>query len=335
VAAAREKIKIYRRNGHYVAFSPDGIKFTPHLDAPAIVNSMDFNTTLFDEQTGRYRSYHTTHRKQPGWSEARRCLWLSESTDGVSFGESKLVLAPDETDDELAKALGGRRAEFYGMHAWPYEGFYLGFVWVFTVTKGNAKFGRGWDDGRNEPQLIYSADGVQWRRLPVREPFIPHGPEGSFESGSIYSSGDHPVVIGDEVRFYYFGVNYTHGCEEPINSPKLTSGVGLATLGRDRYVAWQAGTEPGTLLTKPLRFAGRELHLNLEAKGGEARVALLGADGKPIPGFAAEDCEPISADSFDHVVKWRDSGDLSALAGKAVRIQFSLKQGSLYTWQFR
>jgi len=221
------------------------------------------------------------------------------------------------------------------MHVWPCEGFYLGLVWIFRVTGADPMRGGGWDDGYNIPYLIYSPDGIRWKRLPECEPFIPPGPAGSFECGSIYSAGDHQVVLGDEIRFYYFGVNYTHGNADPINSPTRKSGFGFATLKRDRYVGWQGAAVAGTLLTKPLKFAGRELHLNLEAKGGEARVALLGADGKVLAGFAAEDCEPISADSFDQAVKWRGSSDLSALAGKEVRVQFSLRQSALYTWQFK
>lgn len=334
LVAARQKVQAYKNNGHYVAFSADGVNFTPQLDVPAVASS-DFCTVLYDEQAGCYRSYHKRERKLPGWDAPRRCISMSESDDGIHFKGTVAVLDPTPEDDAWAKSLGGRRAEFYGVHVWPHEDFYLGLLWVFRITNVDPARGMGWDDGYIAPYLIYSADGRDWKRMPKREPFIAPGPAGSFECGSIYSSGNHPVVIGDEVRFYYFGVNYTHGCHEAINSPKLTSGVGLATLGRDRYVAWQAGDEPATLGTRPLKFAGRQLHLNLEAKGGEVRVALLGADGRPLPGFAAGVCEPVSSDSFDHVVKWRGSTDVSALAGREVRMQFSLRRAALYTWQFK
>jgi hypothetical protein len=300
---------------------------------PALASS-DFNSTLFDERTGRYRSYHKIEHREPGWNEARRCMWMAESNNGIDFGESRLVLVPDATDDELARALGGRRAEFYGMHVWPCGDFYLGLLWMFTVTNVNPQFGMGWDDGRIEPQLIYSRDGIDWQRMPVREPFIPHGPAGSFEAGSVYSAGDHPVVVGDEVRFYYFGVSYTHGCTDPIHSPNNYSGFGLATLAADRYAGWQAGTHEGRLTTRPLRFAGRELHLNVDASRGEARVALLDEAGRPLPGFGFDDCAALHADSLDCVVRWK-GGRLPAPSTTPVRLAFALRQSALYTWQFR
>jgi len=336
LADARRRIQAYKTNGHYVAFSADGVNFEPQTDAPVLRPPVsDFNTTFFDERTGKYRSYHKIERKKTEWTESRRCMSMSQSDDGIHFSPSVPVLEPTPEDDAWAVSEGGRRAEFYGVHVWPQDGFYLGLLWMFRVTKGNPALGRGWDDGVILPYLIYSPDGISWKRMPVREPFIPPGPAGSFEAGSIYSTGDHPVVIGDEVRFYYFGVSYTHGFSEPANSPNCYSGFGLATLGRNRYVAWQGGAVAGTLRSKALKFSGRQLHLNLDASRGETRVALLDAEGRPLPGFSAEDCQPISADSFDHVVTWGKTSDLAALIGKEVQVQFSLRQTALYTWQFK
>ena len=47
-----------------------------------------------------------------------------------------------------------------------------------------------------------------------------------------------------------------------------------------------AGFPGGILTTRPLRFSGNELLLNLHTQGsGGVRVALLDAAGKPIRGF--------------------------------------------------
>src|SRR5262249_3760288 len=153
-------------------------------------------TVIWDEQSGRYRSYHKLDKRKPGWDTTRRCLGLAESDDGLHFGPSLSIIDPDEADDAWARAQGGIRAEFYGLHVWPHQGFYLGLLWMFMVTKtGEPPYGRGWDDGFIAPHLIYSADGKDWQRLPVREPFIPLGPAGSFEAGTVYS-GDRPTMVG-------------------------------------------------------------------------------------------------------------------------------------------
>src|SRR5262249_37351714 len=154
--------------------------FTPQTDRPVLAVS-DYSTFFFDEQKDLYRSYHKIERQKPGWDRARRCMSLAESKDGLQFGSSTSVLEPEEADDASAKSKGGIRAEFYGVHVWPQDGFYLGLLWMFMVTKNGAPpYGTGWDDGYIAPQLIYSADGIAWKRLPVREAFIPLGPAGSF-----------------------------------------------------------------------------------------------------------------------------------------------------------
>ncbi len=89
----------------------------------AVLETADFNAALFDEQLGRYRSYHKIEHRLPGWSQFRRCLWESESDDGLTFGKSRLVLAPDEANDVPAKAAyGADRFEFCGAHVWPQDG---------------------------------------------------------------------------------------------------------------------------------------------------------------------------------------------------------------------
>jgi hypothetical protein len=350
------RLRPYRVNGHYLAFSADGIHWTPQTETPVLAGRQgrnaawgdqlpaderdlwmtigDTNAVFYDEQTGKYRSYHKLNKMNPGWDLRRRCVGASESDDGIQWSPSISILDPTPEDDAWARSLGGIRAEFYGLHVWPESGFYLGMLWMFQVTKtGEPPFGRGWDDGPITPHLIYSLDGLDWQRLPVREPFIPLGPAGSFEAGTVYS-GDRPTVVGDELRFYYHGVSYTHGATDPIDSPNFLTGIAFATLPRDRYVAWQGGTVPGVLDTVPLRFGGSELHLNLDASRGAAKVALLAPDGSALPGYSLEDCDPLASDRIDQTVRWRGRSDLSALQGQPIRLQFWLQHAALYTWQF-
>jgi hypothetical protein len=344
LAAVGFRVKDYPRNGWYVAYSPDGLTWTPQLDAPVLAGQWqdgverlaigDFNTVFWDEQRGCYVSYHKLDKHRPGWELSRRCLGLAFSDDGIRFDRSRSVLDPDDADDTWARERGGIRAEFYGMHVWPHDGYYLGLLWMFLVTRtGAPPLGRGWDDGPIAPQLVFSLDGERWERLPVREPFIPLGPAGSFEAGTIYS-GDRPITIGDELLFHYHGCSYTHGFAEPINSPNMLTGIGVARLPRGRYVGWQAGATPGVLEVAPQPWGGTMLRLNLDASRGDARVALLDAAGQPIPGFDLDDCEPIDVDALDISVRWRGGIAPTTLAGSPIGLRFVLRHSTLYTWEY-
>ena len=54
-------------------------------------------------------------------------------------------------------------------------------------------------------ELAISRDGLHWQRPFRSQPFfLPRGPEGAFDSGSILSNGA-PIFLEDEFRFYYGG----------------------------------------------------------------------------------------------------------------------------------
>jgi len=63
-------------------------------------------------------------------------------------------------------------------------------------------------------------------------------------------------------------------------------------------------------------------------------VEIQDAAGKPLPGFALADCQPITYDSIDKVMTWKQGGDVSALAGKAVRLRWVLKDADVFSFRF-
>lgn len=111
------------------------------------------------------------------------------------------------------------------------------------------------------------------------------------------------------------------------------------TLRTDGFASVRAGHEPGVLVTKPILFDGDELILNLSTTAaGDARVGLLDTDGKPIEGFAAEDCVPIVGDEIERVVRWDNDPDrrrVADLQGRPIRLRFVLHECDLYSYRFR
>ncbi len=103
----------------------------------------------------------------------------------------------------------------------------------------------------------------------------------------------------------------------------------------DGFVSVNAPLAGGELVTKPLTFTGKELEINYSTSAaGQVRVELQDAGGKPIPGFTLEDCEPIWGDHIARIVSWKGGADVSALAGKPIKIRFVMEDADLFSLKF-
>jgi len=82
-------------------------------------------------------------------------------------------------------------------------------------------------------ELMVSVDGQRWERPFRDEYFLARSEKGKFDSMSIWSS-TMPVVLKDEIRFYYGAYNFApRGGIEVDESEK--SGIGMATIPLDRF----------------------------------------------------------------------------------------------------
>ena len=108
------------------------------------------------------------------------------------------------------------------------------------------------------------------------------------------------------------------------------------TLRLDGFVSASAPLKGGDLLTKPFTFNGKELKLNFSSSAaGGIKVEIRDEKGKAIPGYSAADNDEVFGDAIERPVYWKDKGsDVSALAGKTVRLHFTLRDADLYAFQF-
>jgi len=114
------------------------------------------------------------------------------------------------------------------------------------------------------------------------------------------------------------------------------SAVRRHTLRVDGFVSVTAPMSGGELVTKPLRFEGRQLALNFSTSAaGGIRVEIQNLEGKPLPGFSREDCPRLFGDTTERVVTWRHGTDVGSLAGQTVRLCFVLNDADLYAFQFQ
>ena len=124
----------------------------------------------------------------------------------------------------------------------------------------------------NDLQLAYSRDGFHWHR-PHREAFIGASRRwGSWNYGYVHAAGGVCLVVGDELWFYYGAFSGQGSIFKPGESGKyphdnaMYAGghTGLATLRRDGFASMEADGE-GELETRPLKFSGQYLFVNIDA----------------------------------------------------------------------
>lgn len=113
-------------------------------------------------------------------------------------------------------------------------------------------------------------------------------------------------------------------------------GGGHYVLRLDGFISINAGFEEGQFITKPLKFSGRELEINYSTAGaGQIRVEIQDVEGDPYPGFSLEECDPIKGDAIAGTVTWKESADVSSLAGMVVRLRFVMNEADVYSFVFK
>jgi hypothetical protein len=166
------------------------------------------------------------------------------------------------------------------------------------------------------------------------EAFLPPGIErvGAWNYGHHYI-GWHLVATKsalegapDELSLYA-GESYWTG---------QSSALRRYTLRLDGFVPVNAPMSGGEIVTKSLRFQGRTLALNFATSAaGGVRVEIQDERGKPLPGFALEDCPPLLGDASELQLTWTKGREVGAISGKPIRLRFALEDADLHAFQFR
>jgi len=180
--------------------------------------------------------------------------------------------------------------------------------------------------------LMTSRDGVNFRRW--NEAFIRPGieREGTWNYGHLFMAW-HIVETKSALEgapnelSLYATEGYWTGHSDSLRR---------YTLRLDGFVSVEAPMSGGELLTKPVRFRGRQLELNFSTSAaGSVRVEIQDAAGKPLPGFALADCPAIFGDAIERTVTWSKGSDVSAIAGQPVRLRFVLNDADVYAFRFK
>ncbi|MEJ5199152.1 MAG: hypothetical protein WHX53_09530 [Anaerolineae bacterium] len=179
--------------------------------------------------------------------------------------------------------------------------------------------------GVSDAVFMTSRDGLHWDRR-FMEAFIRPGRDWqNWTERNICVAFGMLQTAADEISIYWVE-HYRH--------PTCRLRRGVVRL--DGFASLYAGYAGGEAITRPLIFEGRELILNYATSApGSVRVEIQDAGGQPIPGYALADCREMYGDQIEQAVAWAGGSDVSALAGRPVRLRFALKDADVYSLRFR
>lgn len=179
--------------------------------------------------------------------------------------------------------------------------------------------------GMTDAVMMSSRDGVFWRR-----PFCEAWLRAGLDERNWTHRNNTPAIGILPLRADEWSMFASEHYGWPDNGLRRLS---LRPWG---FASVNAGYSGGRIVTHPLTFTGRELRINFSTSAvGSLAIGLLDETGREISGYSITDMTPIYGDSLDLAVGWKGGSDLSALAGRAVRLYIDLKDADLFAFQFR
>ena len=343
--------------GTGVAFSPDGIHWSEYSGNPVITGSQghyiqppfagdprirtgelggpplstsDVTDAIWDPKRETFAIYAKTWLDGPdGTMHWKRAVVRTESKDFLNWSRPELIIAPDEFDGwdgdakEVERVSVGGGSGGVQLHSGP--AFFYNDVYFSLLQVMDAR-----QTGLQPIELALSRDGLDWER-PFREedPFLPTSSGEGFDAGRIWSNAT-PVILPDEIRFYYGGYRGRWNQKGARNSQHRPTGIGLARMPRDRFAGVRPLEKIGQITLKAMELSSyRGLTLNADARKGVIRVELLDDRGYRLRGYSKEDAVPIVGDHLSHPVRWVDRAIADLEAGR-YRLRIHLDHAVVY-----
>ena len=273
------------------------------------------NTPFWDSRRGEYAIYTRGKAGSEGsFQNGVRWIRYATSPDFLNWTKQEPIEAGDTPLEHL-----------YTNACIPYDRapeIYLAFPSRFVPDRMPTP---GWESsGVNDIVFMSSRDGLHFDRS-FMEAFLRPGLDpDAWHERSLYMEWGILHTAPGEMSMYAM---------ENIRLP--TNHIRRYSLRTDGFVSVNGGYGGGELVTRPFTFQGRGLELNYSTSAvGSLKVEVQDRDGKAIPGFTLDDCPEMFADKIEGKVAWEGGGDVSALAGKAVRLRFALMDADLYAFKF-
>jgi len=292
-----------------LGFSPDGIHWT-------VEDRFWQNRYCSDSP---YPIFYNARRNvyticmRPGQAERR--IVQVDTRDFQTFSPPRRALSPDPSDPPLL--------QFYGMPVFPYEGMFVGLLWLMHCDPTEIKLWKR--RGPIDAQLTYSYDGVCFNRT-FRQAFIRRNPRGEHGAGCVYPTS---MVQDDDGNIrIYSGTSYG---EHYQKTGKPDAALLMHTLRRDGFMYLESYSYTGTIMTRCLHLREPlDLRLNVRAPEGQVRVQLSDREGQPLAGYTFDECTAFTGDTHFWQPAWCTGGPRARLTDDVGRIEVELRNAELY-----
>ena len=307
-ASRRYKMLIYHHDdkdpdlcGGFTFVSADGLEWKR---TGTKLPTQDAECLWQDKRSERFYAFLKDRRG------ANRSRMLSYSDDFTNWSEPRWIITPDHGDHA--------GTNFYNQTAFVMAGQILGFLSVYDTTTQTSWI-----------ELVESAEGIGWNRMPSRSPVLSPGGPGGLDSGGTYPGLAEPILMGDDYWFYYYASPRRH--DEPGNAGRPA--ICVATFERNRLVGQQTEGD-GFFSTIPILCPGGRLRFNLVSTDPVTVEIKRPGYGGAIDGYSRGECEPILGDVRDKEVRWKSGKNLDELEGRYVRIAVYGKNAKIYSADF-
>ena len=335
--------------------SPDGIHWQTISEESGFPHHHE-QKIIWDEGIQRYIGYSQYSHHQD-FLYRKRQIGRQESADFINWSPKEVVLSAD-WDAKLPPDM-----EMHDMSVRKVGGLYIGITSEFLAEPfWQEREGRNWRDQAFARLGLYtSRDGRRWQRAGGPGPWVDTGSPGEQDYGfACFTPAGELVHNGKLVipysanpqkqswlqqgpptplypqEAYRLQQEAWHAREALQDGPVPKRAVGGLILREDGWAKLVPNYESGQVYTKQFVFEGDALRVNADCSYGYVRVELLDPTFAPYEGFSAEQCDALTggADEIWHTVSWQGRSDLRALWNRPVRIRFSLREASIYAFQF-
>ena len=310
-------------NGIFAFASPDGMRWRKLQPEPVLTSEAfafdSHNVAFWSEMEGTYLCYFRT------WKDGVRWVSRAASEDFVHWG-------PTEEMSFVHEAAPAPIEHIYTNATQPY--FRAPHMYVALPRRfmaGRRVLSREEADSLNvhgsqradcSDAVFMTSRGSSRYDRTFLEAFIRPGPERGNWSSRAGTIACGVVQTGPREMSVYRNEQYG----QPTVRQRRYS------LRLDGFCSVRAAYCAGELLTKPFTFAGSRLMLNFEtAAAGGIRVEVQDEHGQPLPGYRLDDSVELIGDEIDRAVAWKRGEDLSAIAGRPVRLRFVMREADLYS----